>query len=119
MHYHVLAGFHGCIPESNVGPFTSLVDARIELKMEVNELRDSGNTLKGNLKHCYFELIKKTTALCDYLEISKCFENSCFESDPERFETDLGIVALFLSGFHAGYEYYGIRKQKKKELRVV
>ena len=89
MHYHVLAGFHGCIPESNVGPFTSLVDARIELKMEVNELRDSGNTLKGNLKHCYFELIKKTTALCDYLEISKCFENSCFESDPGRFETEL------------------------------
>ena len=31
----------------------------------------------------------------------------------------LGLTALLLSGFHAGYEYYGIRKQKKKELRIV
>lgn len=83
IHYHVLAGFHGCLPESNNGPFTTLKESRAELKEEISELRDSGNTLVGDLKHGYFELSKKTTALCDYVSIEECVESDCFIDDPE------------------------------------
>lgn len=89
LHYHVLAGFSGCLPESNNGPYTSLQDAREELKSEVKDLRESGNTLSGSLKEGFFTLHNKTDALCDYVEISKCVEKECFESDPETFETEL------------------------------
>lgn len=81
IHYHVLAGFHGCMPESN-DSFHTVKEARDCLKQFVSDLRETGNTLSGNLKSGYFELIKKTDALCDYLEISECVETDCFdESD--------------------------------------
>ena len=78
LHYHVLAGFHGCIPESNIY-CASRKEAREELKHEVKDLRESKNRLTGNLKSGYFEITKKTDALCDYLEISECMEKDCFK----------------------------------------
>lgn len=75
-HYHVLAGFSGCMPETN-NSHKTLTSAREDLKNMVRDLRDGKNTLSGSLKSGHFDLLKKTDALCDYLEITTCHEQDC------------------------------------------
>lgn len=77
-HYHVIAGFHGCLPESNVFCQT-LKDARAELADQVKNLRENGNTFNGALRLQYYEISKRTNALCDYLSIEKCNEHECLK----------------------------------------
>ena len=75
-HYHVLAGFSGCVPgENNI--HKTLTSAREDLKNMVRDLRDGKNTLSGSLKSGHFDLLKKTDALCDYLSIEECHEQDC------------------------------------------
>lgn len=83
-HYHVLAGLHGCIPDSDE-LYRTKQEARQGLKWIVGELRSSNNRLRGNLKQGYFELVKKTDALCDYCEISDCYESDCLK-ELDRFD---------------------------------
>jgi len=79
-HYHIICGFHGCLPEMNE-VYTSIQSVREALKEYISELRSSGNKFAGNLKHGYFECIKKEDILGDYFEISICYQTECLKSE--------------------------------------
>lgn len=81
-HYHVIWGFHGCIPENNWACLTK-TEARNAMKEDVRNLRDGKNRLSGNLKDGYFEITHREDALCHYGEITECFESSCFDKNGE------------------------------------
>jgi len=76
-HYHVMSGFHGCIPENNETA-KNMIDARDQLKWWIDYFRESGMTFTGNLKSGYFESISDNW----YAEISdKCYEPECLEDE--------------------------------------
>jgi hypothetical protein len=78
-HYHVIAGFHGCIPEMN-SVFEDKENGLSYLKDCVEDLRDSENVLEKYSDE-YFEVTEKTSALCDYLELSECTEIDCLTEE--------------------------------------
>ena len=86
-HYHVLAGFFGCLPETNEAYETKKA-ARWAISDMAKELKDSGNTLNGKIygvQYVYLTLEVKTTALCDYLEVSECRETDCLADNLDEY----------------------------------
>jgi len=77
-----MAGFHGCIPEDNQ-VYTNTKSAEEGLKEVRDMLKESGNKLRGSIKGHYFEVVKKTDALCDYIDIESCNEEECLKEIEE------------------------------------
>lgn len=75
-HYHVLMGFHGCIPELNE-VYDDIETSKDRLADIVKDLKETGNKLELDYDECYAEITEKTDALGDYIEISDCTEIDC------------------------------------------
>jgi hypothetical protein len=52
-HYHVVRFINGCLNDSDSGPYTTLKDARAELKYCVSVHREMGETVKPEGKDRY------------------------------------------------------------------
>ena len=78
-HFHVLSGFHGCIPEMNE-VFEDQALALSYLKDSIRSLEDDGNIFE-KFSDNYYECTEKTNYIGDYLEISICHENDCLTEE--------------------------------------
>ena len=76
-HFHVMSGFHGCLPEMNE-TYEDLKTAKSFLKDTVKELRRDGNRFVG--QNNYYECTKKEGFLGDYIELAECQEKECLEN---------------------------------------
>ena len=74
-HYHVFNGLHGCLPDGN-NCYTTLREAREDLKDVVRNLREGGMKFTGNLKHGNFEQIDGNY----YADIETCQEPDCLKN---------------------------------------
>ncbi len=74
LHYHVLSGLHGSMPENN-DFWETKAEAQESLKFWVRNFRDQKYTFKGNSKNGYYECTNANL----YVEITKCSENECIE----------------------------------------
>lgn len=55
-HYHIIDGFHGCIPENN-HVASNMTEARQILLEQVRMFRKAGYSFTGNIREAYYEEI--------------------------------------------------------------
>lgn len=78
LHYHVLGGLHGCMPNLNV-VYDNLEDAQQGLKGERKTEIDNGTSpfgISGSYEDGYYEVKNGGN---EYYEITECYEGDCLE----------------------------------------
>lgn len=80
VHYHVLSGLHGYMPDSNYycKTRTNALDLCASL---AKDLRDDGIEVSGRRSEGYYEIPTGQGAGVEYIEIAECWETDCKEEN--------------------------------------
>ena len=75
LHYHVMAGIHGCLPDYNEKCDT-MISAKLILRDHIMMLKET-EKFSGNLRHAWYESIEGNY----YAGVESCIEPECTSGD--------------------------------------
>ena len=80
IHYHVISGGHGYIPDYNA-PYPTKKEALEALREYIKYLRDDGCKFRGSLKDEYFECLNPRICGLEYVQLIECDADECLEEE--------------------------------------